>query len=198
MDVVDLLLREHAAVHTNAVAESESEIGRLLDGLSDEQWRARPHGLNSMAWLFWHIARVEDACVSVIVASRPQLLDEAWAARLQVDRRDHGEGMSTSAVAELSATIDVAALREYRDEVGRRTRGHVAELWPSRWEERISKDDVRNAVDAGILPDSAEYAEYVAGQPREALLIWWGLHHTIYHLGQAATVRGRLLADRPD
>src|SRR5262245_18287747 len=28
---------------------------QLLDGLTDEQVRGRPHGVNSIAWLLWHI-----------------------------------------------------------------------------------------------------------------------------------------------
>ena len=46
----------------------------LLDALSDEQIRARPHGLNSIAWLLWHGARVEGVAVNRFVADRPQVL----------------------------------------------------------------------------------------------------------------------------
>ncbi len=42
----------------------------------DELWRARPHGLNSLACLVWHIARVEDGGLNRLVFDRPQVLDD--------------------------------------------------------------------------------------------------------------------------
>ena len=30
------------------------------------------------------------------------------------------------------------------------------------------------------------------GKSRESALFWWGLNHSIWHLGQASTVRGVL------
>jgi len=125
MDVLDLFLREHAAVHTSAALGADFNVDWLLADLDDAQWRAQPHGLNSIAWTFWHLARVEDACVSLMVASQPQLLNDEWTARLRVERRGDGEGMSKAEVAELSHAIDVDALRAYRDEVGRRTQEHA-------------------------------------------------------------------------
>jgi hypothetical protein len=36
----------------------------------DAQWRARPHGLNSIAWLVWHVARCEDGGLNRLVIDR--------------------------------------------------------------------------------------------------------------------------------
>jgi hypothetical protein len=151
----------------------------------------RPHGFNSIAWIFWHLARVEDGCLSLMVAGEPQLLDDDRAALLQVDSRGDGEGMSKAEVAELSDGINIDALQAYRDDVGRRTREHARALWPDRWSEAITEVDVRRAVDAGVASDEHSF---VVGKPREMLLFWWGLHHSIYHLGQAAMIRGVVTA----
>ena len=73
----------------------------LLEGLTDLQIRMRPHGMNSLAWIFWHTARVEDGLVSCLVFARDQLFDqEGWSEGLAVPTRD----ISTSkdAVAGLS------------------------------------------------------------------------------------------------
>ena len=32
---------------------------RPLGELPDAEWRPRPHGVNSIAWLVWHVARVQ-------------------------------------------------------------------------------------------------------------------------------------------
>jgi hypothetical protein len=79
MNPLDVFLREHASVHSKDAAPEGFDIDLLFDGLTDEQYRACPHGLNSIAWLLWHIARVEDGLVSLVVGHRPQLFDDAWA-----------------------------------------------------------------------------------------------------------------------
>ena len=44
----------------------------FFDTLSDEQMRHRPQPMvNSLAWLIWHMARVEDAGINRLVANRP-------------------------------------------------------------------------------------------------------------------------------
>src|SRR5688572_2298190 len=150
MNALDLFLREHAAVHTRAVAEADPfNMDYLIEGLTESQARARPHGLNSLAWIFWHLARTEDGLVSSIVLQRDQLFDqEDWSRRLAVGTRD--VSTSKDKVAELSNSIDLDALWAYRDAVGRRTREGLRALWPDQWDEPITVADVRRAVAAGV------------------------------------------------
>src|SRR5262245_16082511 len=140
---IDLFLREHAFVHTEAVARSEAfNIDYLLKDTTDLQFRFCPEGLNSLAWLFWHIARVEDGLVSCIASGAEQLVDQdSWHDRLGIRRADVGTGMSKAEVGELSTQIDLSALWDYRDAVGRRTRVMVRDLWPERWTAPIEVED---------------------------------------------------------
>ena len=191
MDVLDLFLREHASVHSKEASGSDFNVDWLLADLTEEQWRSCPHGFNSIAWIFWHIARVEDGCLSILVAGEPQLLDDDRTAKLKVDRRGDGQDMSKAEVRELSEAIDIGALRAYRNDVCGRTREHVRALWPDRWTEPITEADVRRGIEAGVATE--EYT-FVVGSPRETLLFWWGVHHSIYHLGQASMIRNAVRA----
>ena len=58
----------------------------FFDTLSDEQMRARPQPMvNSLAWLIWHMARVEDAGINRLVANRSQVLDEGnWCEQMEI------------------------------------------------------------------------------------------------------------------
>jgi len=186
MNPLDLFLREHASTHTRSVAEAEFNMDYLVEGLTETQVRARPHELNSLAWIFWHISRVEDGFVSCIVLGRDQLFDqEDWNRRLAVPTRD----VSTpkEKVAELSNSINIDALWAYRDAVGRRTREGVRSLWPDRWDAPIDVADVRRAVAAGL--GGPEMEQFLAGKSREAALNWWGLNHTLMHLGQVSMLQ---------
>jgi hypothetical protein len=161
-------------------------MDHLVDGLTEQQLRLRPHGLNSLAWIFWHISRVEDGFVNCVVLGRDQLFDQDnWSGRLRVSTRD--VSTSKGGVGELSDSIDLDVLWAYRNAVGRSTREGVAALSPDQWDAPIEVSDVRRAVAAGIC--SADMEQFLTGKSRESALHWWGLHHTLMHLGQVSMLR---------
>ena len=193
MDVHDLFLDQHAAMHSATVGGNKmSAWERTFSGLSDEQMRVRPReDLNSLAWLAWHIARAEDIFVSTILGGRTQLFDdEGWAKRLAVARRDFGIGMTSAEVTELTRQIEVGALREYRDAVGRRTREVVTGFKPQDWEGTVAVDAVQRAASQGAFGIRTEQiVKAFPGRPRAALLSGIALFHPAAHIGEAATVR---------
>jgi hypothetical protein len=114
-----LMLHEHA--------HGRGKAARILADPTPEQWRAVLPGHNSIAWIVWHIARGEDWGISAMLQGTEQLLTrDGWDARMGVDRRDFGAGMTPAEVAELSARIDLAALRGYFDAVTAETRRFAA------------------------------------------------------------------------
>ena len=89
--------------------------------------------VNSLAWLLWHMARVEDVAISRLVARRPPLIsDSEWLARLGASRRDVGTAMTDDEVADLSARLNLEGLRAYWGAVGERTVSVVEALRPGR------------------------------------------------------------------
>lgn len=187
MNAAELFLREHGAGHASTVVSHLMNTDALLQRFTEEQCRFRPAGLNSLAWLFWHMTRVEDGCVACVVAGEKQLFDlEGWGERLRVPARTTGTGMTKEEVAALSEQIDLPALWAYREAVGRRTRRLVGQLWPDRWTEPLTEEDLRRAAAEGVL-DGDEH--WLVGSTRESLLFWWGLNHTLIHLGQVLMVR---------
>ncbi len=48
-----------------------------------------------MAWLAWHITRIEDITMNLLVAGRPQLFRrDGWQARLKIAAADTGNASS--------------------------------------------------------------------------------------------------------
>src|SRR5712691_3565689 len=110
MDTVSFFLMAHGRLHSADVAGGTPYADRVFAGLSDDQMRGRlGQGLNSLVWLLWHMARTEDVAVNLVVAGRPQLLDENWLRWLNVRWRTIGTGMTDDEVSELTAHADVAA-----------------------------------------------------------------------------------------
>jgi len=193
MDVRDMFLDQHAAVHSAAVGGNKmSASERTFTGLTDEQMRVRPReDLNSLAWVMFHISRAEDIFVNTILGARTQLFDdESWAKRLAIARRDFGIGMTSAEVTELTRQIELGALREYRDAVGRRTRDVVGSFKSQDWEGTVGADAVQRAASEGAFGVRTEQiVKAFPGRPRSAMLSGIALFHSAGHLGEAATVR---------
>jgi hypothetical protein len=196
MDTVGFFLVQHASVHSSEVAREPTYFDRALGGLTEAELRLRPTaGVNSIVWLLWHMARVEDVSVNLVVAGGPQVLDDDWLRRLDVPWRHIGTGMPDDEVSELTRRADVAAVRAYRDAVGRRTREVVRALAPAAWDEPVERADTARAAEAGAFGPRAGWVDDVGFKPwqeqsRAARLSGAALRHNAMHMGEAVTVRG--------
>src|SRR5262245_16734006 len=192
MDVRDLFLDQHAAMHSAAVCRNKMSVAaRSFGGMTDEQMRLRPReDLNSLAWLMWHIARAEDIVVNRMLAGRTQVFDEGWKKRLGISRPDFGIGMTSAEVSALTAQIAPGALREYRDAVGRRTRDVVGDFKAADWDGLVTAEAVQAVADEGAFGARTEaLVKAFPGRPRAMVLSGIALFHSAGHMGEAVTVR---------
>lgn len=98
MNVTEVLTEAFARVHGVAHAAAE--------GLTVEQltWRADPEA-NTIAWLLWHLARVQDDHVADVAGVEQVWTAQGWAGRfaLPFDDADTGYGHSVTDVAAVAA-----------------------------------------------------------------------------------------------
>ena len=188
MDAAEFLLLRHEPLH-GAMTTT------LVEGLPETQIRARPHGLNSIAWLLWHIARAEDIGVNRFWVDRGEVLDDGgWSRRLRLARRDLGTGMTSDEVQMLSDTVDVGALRGYWDAVGHRTVEVVHAVGSRGWDDVVPPDQIRRIVhdEGGYGPNAEWAAPFYADQTRGWMVGHLALTHSYGHFFDARTVRGML------
>jgi hypothetical protein len=189
MDVRDLVNLRYDDIHVRFIDE-------LCSNISDAQLRERPHGVNSVAWLIWHMTRVEDAVMSRFLADRPQTLDDGrWNARMKITRRDVGAGMSSADVDALGASIDVEGLRGYQRAVSDRTRALIRDLPLEAWDEVVPPDTVhRHAAADGMLVDAGRWVEefWAEGHTRGWYVLQVGLLHPYGHCFDGMVTRGLL------
>jgi len=155
---VELFLMQHAMVHAAGV----SGIGlptfedEVWDGLEDAAARCIPPGCeHSIAWCFWHLTRIEDVTMNVLLAGTPQLLfRERWFEKMNVPFQDTGNGMPPVDVARLGTEIDLAGLREYRLAVGRRTREIVRVILPEEMGRKVDPARLERVLAEGAVTEA--------------------------------------------
>ena len=94
---IEFCLKLHALVHAGQVSASPrlTFFDALWDGLSRAAFRAMPTVKDeTIAWILWHITRIEDLTANLLIADAAQVLDNAWPARLGVTVLDTGNAMS--------------------------------------------------------------------------------------------------------
>ena len=189
MDARDLFLAQHAAVHSKEVGGNPASAAeRTFGGLTEDQMRTRPReDLNSLAWIMWHIARAEDILAGAVIGGRDQVFDAGWMKRLNIARKDFGIGMKSADVWDLTRQIDVAALREYRDAVGKHTREIVGAFKDADWQGSIESSALERVAAQGNIPEAL--VKIFGGRPRSAVLSGIALFHPSGHMGEAVTVR---------
>ncbi|MEZ2387942.1 DUF664 domain-containing protein [bacterium RCC_150] len=106
----------------DAFGRIRQTVAQTLEGLDDEALARRPGGRgNSIAWLIWHLGRVEDAQVGAVAG-----LEQVWTSqgffdrfKLPLSQRDTGYGHSSEQVDSVRAPGGL--LLGYYDAVHRQT-----------------------------------------------------------------------------
>ena len=146
-----------------------------LDGLDREDltWRPAPRA-NTLAWLVWHVARVQDAQVAPLAGTPQVWTSDGWVDRfaLPFDREATGYGQDAGEVAQVDAPADL--LLGYLEAATAATLAYL---------ERVDDDDLGTVVDEAWDPPVTLGVRLVSV-----------LDDCAQHAGQAAYVRGLLRA----
>jgi hypothetical protein len=148
-------------------------VDELTDGLTDEQASYRPTpDANSIAWLIWHSARVQDIQLAPIAGIEQVWIQDGWVDRFGLDlpRNDSGYGHGPEQVAKVRASIDLLA--GYYHAVHKVTLEFVAD---------VTAEDLERIVDRNWDPPVTASARLVSI-----------IDDCAQHLGQAAYVLGIL------
>ena len=196
MDAIQLFMRQHAMLHSAKMAQTElwSFEDAVLDDMTEQHIRRIPRNCeHSVAWIFWHIARIEDTAMNLLVASSPQILNQDnWLQQMNIENSSTGNAMDEEDVTDLSARIDIPALRAYRAAVGRRTREIVQTLQPERLRQNVDPARIAQVMDEGAIVEVARgIAEYWSKRDIAGLLLMPATRHNLVHLNEALKLKRR-------
>jgi len=197
-EAIELFLSQHAQVHSARMAQYDqwSFEDEVWHGLSEQSLRSiPPGGEHSIAWIIWHLARIEDVTMNLLVAGSDQLLQrEGWLERMQTNVPDTGNAMSAALVVQLSSMIDLNALRSYRVAVGRRTREVVSQLTPYELKQKVDPVRLHQVSITGSVVDAArDVLDYWGSRTIAGLLLMPPTRHCFLHLNEALRIKQKLV-----
>ncbi len=169
--------REIAMSTTDLLVDAFERVRDALhpavNGLSTEDLSFRPLGeSNSIAWLVWHLTRIQDDHVAGLDGLEQTWTAQGWVNQfaLPLDPSDTGYGHGPDEVAAVVA--DASLLLGYFEDVHERTLSFVRQL---------SSEDLERVVDDSWDPPVTMSVRLVSV-----------ISDDLQHVGQAAYVRGLL------
>lgn len=164
---------DQSEVLVDAFTRVREVVHQTLDGLAPEHLTARVDpDANTIAWLVWHLTRVQDDHVAGVAGHEQVWLSGGWAGRfgLPFDDRAIGYGQSTEEVGQVQATPDL--LLGYLDATHERTVSYLTGL---------SADDLDRVVDERWDPPVTVGVRLISV-----------ISDDLQHAGQAGYARGLL------
>ena len=104
-------------------------VQQAVEGLSEDQLSFRPAAdANSIAWLTWHLTRVQDDHVADVAGGEQLWTAGGWVERFRLpfDVEAIGYGQTSEEVGQVRATAELLA--GYQDAVHRSTTDYVSTL----------------------------------------------------------------------
>jgi len=158
----------------DAFERIQQTLRAAVDGLTPDQLAHRPAPeANSIAWLAWHLLRIQDDHVADVAGREQAWTAEGWADRfgLPFDPSVTGYGFSAEEVGQVG-DVPADLLLDYAAAVHRRTAEFLRTL---------SDDDLDRVVDLSYDPPVTLGVRLVSV-----------LSDDLQHAGQAAYLRGLL------
>lgn len=188
---------QHAQLHSAEMSGTEpwSFEDWICDSLGEAEYRQVPTGyVHSLAWILWHVARIEDVTMNMLVAGRAQVFTEGgWMKRMGVDIRHTGNAMDAAAVEALSTAFDLAALRAYRQAVGRRTQQIASRLGLEALQEKVDPVRLEQVRAEGTVVEAAsEVLDYWSTRDIAGLLLMPATRHVFLHFNEALRLKRKL------
>jgi hypothetical protein len=139
----------------------------------------------TIAWAIWHITRIEDLTVGILIGGDGQIFDRKQKEKLNVDIADTGNALSDDEIMNLSKNINIRSLLDYRAAVIKRTQNIVSGLFTDDMSRKVSPDGIEKIrAEGGVTAhkESAWLLDYWGKKDVAGILLMPPTRHTLLHL----------------
>ena len=182
-----LFYQLHAKLHLSAMSGTEeNEVDSLLHDLAPREYGMMPTSKDeTIAWVLWHTARIEDLTMNILVVGGKQIFDREWAKQMNTPIFDTGNGLSDDEIMELSQRLNIEKLLAYRTAVGQRTRDIVKSLSAEDMKRKVSLHRLNIIKQEGGVTnqdDSLWLLDFWGKKDVAGLLLMPPTRHVILHI----------------
>ncbi len=196
----ELFLDIHGKLHLSAVSGNDkNEVDSLIEDLKEDEYAIMPTAKDeTIAWVLWHISRIEDLTMNILVHGDKQIFDGDWQIRINSPIKDTGNALSDDEIIQLSRSLYIDELLRYRNEVGRKTREIIKNLSPDDIRRKIPAQRITRILEEGGITsheDSIWLLDFWAKKDIAGILLMPPTRHVMLHLNDCCkwklAIRGR-------
>ena len=193
----NLFYAQHRVLHAGEMSGEDtwSYADEVFQGLTESQLRIIPESEeHSLIWILWHISRIEDVTMNILVADGVQVYHkDDWKIKLNSPIQHTGNIIQDDDLYNLSRQVNPDQLFSYRIAVGRQTRWVVENLVREDLSKKPTPDHLKRLVlEGAILPEAEVLIKYWSRRKIYQLLLMPPTRHLMVHLNETYSMRKTL------
>lgn len=197
-EAMKLFLEMHKSVHFSEVSNSKVStlMDKLWEGMQINEFAVMPTQKDeTIAWGIWHITRIEDLTINILVDESKQVLNDKWLMRLNTKTTDTGNAMNEDEIMDFSKGINIDALKAYRIAVGQKTQKILSSLKAEDLKRKVRYQQLTRILNEhGVLehPDSIWLLDFWGKRDIAGIILMPITRHQIMHINAGFNIKQAL------
>lgn len=162
----------------NIYLELKNKIDNLFKELKDCK-------NENIIWNLWHIMRIEDLIVNILICEKESILNEKLKNELNISITDTGNSLTKEEIKKFAKNINIKKLKYYSDKISKNTINLIKRLKAEDIKRKINKINLEKIINGcGVTKDNLWLIDYWGKKDIAGLLLMPLSRHIIVHLNQ--------------
>ena len=162
----------------NLYLELKNKIDNLFKELND-------YKNENIIWNLWHIMRIEDLIVNILICEKESILNEKLKNELNISITDTGNSLTKEEIKKFAKNINIKKLKYYSNKISKNTINLIKRLKAEDIKRKINKINLEKIINGcGVTKDNLWLIDYWSKKDIAGLLLMPLSRHIIVHLNQ--------------
>ena len=162
----------------NIYLELKNKIDNLFKELND-------YKNENIIWNLWHIMRIEDLIVNILICEKASILNEKLKNELNISITDTGNSLTKEEIKKFAKNINIKKLKYYSDKISKNTINLIKRLKAEDIKRKINKINLEKIINGcGVTKDNLWLIDYWGKKDIAGLLLMPLSRHIIVHLNK--------------
>lgn len=162
----------------NLYLELKNKIDNLFKELKDCK-------NENIIWNLWHIMRIEDLIVNILICEKESILNEKLKNELNISITDTGNSITKEEIKKFAKNINIKKLKYYSNKIKKNTINLTKRLKAEDIKRKINKINLEKIInECGVTKDNLWLIDYWSKKDIAGLLLMPLSRHIIVHLNQ--------------